>query len=246
MTAMLEIQNLCVNYGRLAAVRDVSLSVNKSEIVCIVGPNGAGKSTSMLAIAGALSARRGTIRFDGSSLDGVPADDIVRRGISLVPEGRHIFASLTVEENLRLATFVRKDRDRVIEADLQSTVEKFPALGDRLSYPAGRLSGGEQQQLAIARALLTNPTLLLVDEPSLGLAPMIVDLVYENLRDLRENGLTLLIVEQSFERSLEVADRLYVLRNGVVQLTGTREELQDGVKVEEAYFGFARDRGSPS
>lgn len=245
MNSFLYVENLQVNYGRLVAVRDVSLCVERGEAVCIVGPNGAGKTTTLMAIAGAVTSVRGTIFFDGRDIVGVPTEKIVRRGISLVPEGRHIFTRLTVGENLRLATHIRTDH-AAARRDFDRVVEYFPVLKQRLTSPAGRLSGGEQQQLAIARALLTRPKLMLVDEPSLGLAPLIVNQVYEALLRLREEGLTLLIVEQSLDRALLVADRLYVFRNGNVQLAGTGAELSIGSAAEEAYFGFSRVGETPS
>lgn len=237
---MLAIDDLSVNYGRLPAVRGVSLNVEEGEIVFLAGPNGAGKSTTLLAIARVLSPSSGSIRFEERDLAGFVTEDVVRLGISLVPEGRRIFDRLTVEENLVLGTFLRKGNGDS-RSELRNVIELFPFLNERLSSPAGKLSGGEQQQLAIARALLTRPRLLLVDEPSLGLAPKLVELVYQTLLSLRDRGLTLLIVEQSLERVLEVADRIYVMREGIVQMSGRTEELRDGGQLEEAYFGF--DRG---
>ena len=237
---MLVVDNLHVHYGRLAAVKGLSFEIQEGEIVCVVGPNGAGKSTTLATISGMLSPSEGTIRFEDQTLAGIDAEDVVRMGISLVPEGRRIFGRLTVEENLLLSTFMRRDKED-IRSHLKSVIDVFPFLGDRLSFPAGKLSGGEQQQLAIARALLARPKLLLVDEPALGLAPMLVELVYETLSNLRDGGLTMLIVEQSLERALQVADRIYVMRNGVVQMSGQAKDLEDGRKLEEAYFGFRQE-----
>ena len=236
---LLEVDDLHVHFGRLAALRGISLNVEQGEIVSIVGPNGAGKSTTLLSISSVLAPAGGRIIFDGTVITGLKPETVARMGISQVPEGRHIFATLTVEENLRVATSLRKDKSK-IKSDFNRVLEIFPILAERRRQTAGKLSGGEQQMLAIGRALLTNTRLMTIDEPSLGLAPKIVDRVYEVLCDLRERqGLTLLIVEQSSERALKAADRLYVLRNGEIQLEGTTEDLRDGEAVHQAYFGFA-------
>jgi branched-chain amino acid transport system ATP-binding protein len=236
---MLEVNDIVVHYGRLAAVRGVSLKVSEGEIVCIVGPNGAGKSTTLLTIAGALTPSSGSMTFDGKPVAGGRPEAIARLGFSLVPEGRHVFATLTVEENLRLGAAARRDRDG-LEADFRRVLDYFPQIASRLQSPAGRLSGGEQQMLVIGRALITKPRLIAIDEPSLGLAPMIVDQVYDILAELRRReGLTLLIVEQSTERALLSADRIYVLRSGQIELTGTQAELSDNDAITRAYFGFA-------
>ncbi|WP_417516559.1 ABC transporter ATP-binding protein [Minwuia sp.] len=238
---MLEITDLHVRYGRLTALRGISLTVQEGEIACVVGPNGAGKSTTLLSISGVLSPAEGTITFDGQTINGTRVEDVARMGISQVPEGRHIFTGLSVEENLQVGSAVRKDKDE-IRKDFKRVLETFPILGERRKQPAGKLSGGEQQMLAIGRALMTNPRFMTIDEPSLGLAPKIVDRVYEVLIDLREKrGLTLLIVEQSSERALKAADTMYVLRNGEIQLHGKAADLQDGVEVHKAYFGFTED-----
>lgn len=233
---MLEIKDLHVRYGSIPAVRGVSLEVNKSEIVCVVGPNGAGKSTTLLTIAGAQTPTEGSIRLAGASIAGQSPENIARMGISLVPEGRHVFTQLTVEENIRLGTGMRKDRDQ-IESDFQNMLSHFPFLAKRLKTPGGKLSGGEQQQLVIARALMTRPQIIMLDEPSLGLGPIVVDTVYSILHTLREQGITLLIVEQSTHRALENADRIYVLRRGQIELQGKSSELSDE-ELERAYFGF--------
>jgi branched-chain amino acid transport system ATP-binding protein len=233
---VLEVENLHVHYGRIPAVRGVSLNVSEGEIVCIVGPNGAGKSTTLLTIAGAQGPTEGAIRLGGTSVVGRSPERIARLGISLVPEGRHVFTQLTVEENIRLGTSIRNDRDQ-IESDFQNMLKHFPFLAGRLKTPGGKLSGGEQQQLVIARALMTRPRIILLDEPSLGLAPIIVDTVYGILHTLREQGITLLVVEQSTHRALENADRIYVLRRGQIELHGKSSELNDE-ELERAYFGF--------
>ncbi len=234
---MLAVENLHVRYGRVAAVRGVSLEVNAGEIVCLAGPNGAGKSTTLLAIAGAVAPSAGDVRFEGASLAGTAIEDIAAAGISLVPEGRHIFGTLTVEENLRLGAVTRSDRPQ-IQRDFEQLLEHFPVLRARLKTSAGKLSGGEQQQVAIARALMANPKLLLVDEPALGLAPQMIDRVYEILLRLRRDGLSLLIVEQSTERALAAADRMYIMRNGEIRFVGRSDSFIDRESIEQAYFGF--------
>ena len=233
---MLEIKDLHVRYGNIPAVRGVSLEVNKGEIICVVGPNGAGKSTTLLTISGAQSSTQGSILLAGESIAGQSPENIARKGISLVPEGRHVFTQLTVEENIRLGTGMRKDRDQ-IESDFHNMLNHFPFLAKRLKTPGGKLSGGEQQQLVIARALMTRPEIIMLDEPSLGLGPIVVDTVYSILHTLRDQGITLLVVEQSTHRALENADRVYVLRRGQIELQGKSSELSDE-EVERAYFGF--------
>jgi branched-chain amino acid transport system ATP-binding protein len=236
---MLEVDGIHVHYGRIAAVRGVSLSVRAGEIVTLVGPNGAGKSTTMMTIAGALGPTQGSIKLNGQSLVGKSPENIARLGVSFVPEGRHVFSQLTVRENLHLGSDMRKDRQKV-EADFERVLGYFPFLRARLSSPGGKLSGGEQQQLVIARALMTNPKIILIDEPSLGLGPIIVDRVYEILRALRMAGHTLVLVEQSTHRALENADRVYLLRSGQIVLQGQSKDLTDK-ELERAYFGFDDD-----
>jgi branched-chain amino acid transport system ATP-binding protein len=246
-TNLLEVEDLLVCYGGVAAVRGLSLSVGSGEVVSVIGPNGAGKSTLLTAIAGGLAAERGSIRFSGQEILGRRADEIARLGISFVPEGRHVFSTLTVEENLTVATCARPDRTN-IAGELADLFRLFPPLQDRRRTPAGRLSGGEQQMLAIGRAMLARPKLIMVDEPSLGLAPRIVDRVYEVLLSLRQRqGLTLLIVEQSSHRILKHADRIYVLRDGCIQMQDLAANLQDGRAIKQAYFGFrsATNQASP-
>ena len=234
---MLEVDGLEVSYGPVRALRGVTLRVAEGEMVSVVGPNGAGKSTLLLAIAGALAPSAGEIRLNEESLLSRPTEAVARLGISLVPEGRNIFTQLTVEENLRLGTQMRRDRDR-IEQDFAEMLNVFPILGERLSSHGGKLSGGEQQQLAIARALMTGARFILLDEPALGLAPIVVETVYSVLHELRnERAITLLIVEQSTHRALENADRVYVLRQGRIELEGKSGEL-DEKAVEQAYFGY--------
>lgn len=238
---MLEVDDISVSYGRIPAVRGVSLHVDEGEIVTLVGPNGAGKSTTLMTIAGALTPNAGAVRLDGESITGKGPENIARLGVSFVPEGRHVFTRLTVEENIRLGTDMRSDK-RQVERDFERVLSYFPFLRERLSTPGGKLSGGEQQQLVIGRALMTAPKIILVDEPSLGLGPIIVDRVYDILQALREAGNTLLVVEQSTHRALENADRVYVLRSGRIELAGRSADLTDA-QLERAYFGF---EGAPS
>jgi branched-chain amino acid transport system ATP-binding protein len=235
---MLKVNNINVRYGTLAALRGVSIDVNPGEIVTIVGPNGAGKSTLLLTISGILTPVKGSISLEGKTITGRKPEAITRMGISLVPEGRHVFARLTVAENLRMGLTIRKDKVQAAE-DFEKILNLFPKLKDRLNSPGGRLSGGEQQMLVIGRAMLTRPKIMTIDEPSLGLAPLVVDNVWQVLTELRQQeGLTLLIVEQSTERALRASDRIYVLRNGKIQLAGTSRELVDGAAIKQAYFGF--------
>lgn len=236
--AMIEVDNIHVNYGRLQALRGVSISARQGEVVCLVGPNGAGKSTTLSAIAGGVTPHLGRIVLEGRDIAGTPPEAIARLGLSLVPEGRHVFGSLSVAENLRIGTFQRRDRSGVNE-DFERILGHFPRLRERLQQPAGRLSGGEQQMLVIGRALMTRPRLVMVDEPSLGLAPKIVDQVYEILLKLRQTSdITLLINEQSSERVLKFADRIYVMRGGRIHLHDRAANLQDGKAIMHAYFGF--------
>lgn len=236
---LLSLASLQVRYGNAPAIHELSLHVAAGEIVCLVGPNGAGKSTCLLTIAGVVEPARGEIQFEGSSIRGLSPETIARAGISLVPEGRRIFGRLTVRENLVVASGtqggVLKTRDQ-----FDRVLALFPVLQDRYNGYAGQLSGGEQQQLAIARALICRPKLLLVDEPSLGLAPLFADLVFETLKRLREEGVTLLVVEQSARRALGLADRTYLLRSGRLILEGPSAALASNPEFEHAYFGGAR------
>ncbi|MEH2472376.1 branched-chain amino acid transport system ATP-binding protein [Nitrobacteraceae bacterium AZCC 2161] len=234
----LAVEGLHVRYSEVVALRDVSLTVAEGEVVGIIGPNGAGKSTLLSAIAGGVAASKGTIRFRGQNIIGMSPDKIARLGLSLLPEGRHIFGSLTVEENLLIGVSRHGDR-RDAAKDLIRILDYFAALKERRSTPAGRLSGGEQQILAIARALMTRAPMILIDEPSFGLAPKIIDQIYRILLDLRaREKLTLLINEQSSRRIVKHADRIYLLRAGEIRLHGTAAELKDGQAIKEAYFGL--------
>jgi branched-chain amino acid transport system ATP-binding protein len=235
---VLKISDLHVNYGNIVALRGVSLDVGKGEIVAVIGPNGAGKSTLLLAIAGVVRPRSGTIDFAGKATAGQQPESLVADGLSLVPEGRHIFGSLTVAENLALGATVRRNRQEVARGT-DEVLAMFPILKDRYRQRANKLSGGEQQMLAIGRAMLARPRLLLLDEPSLGLAPLVVGQVYEAVLKLRGSGVTVLIVEQNVTRALGAADRTYVLSSGAIAMTGTSAELAGTSAFDAAYFGVA-------
>jgi branched-chain amino acid transport system ATP-binding protein len=233
--AMLSVTGLDVAYGGIAAVRDLSFDVGRGEIVGLIGPNGAGKSTTLHAIMGLVTPRGGDIRLAGTSVVGRKPEDVARSGIALVPEGRRIFADLTVEENLRLGYAARRDGDSV-EADTEAVFELFPIVKEFRSRHAGALSGGQQQQLAIARALVARPDVLLLDEPSLGLSPTVVDVVFDALTRVRERGITVLLVEQRAQRTVALADRSYVIANGELRLTLTPGDANDTAKMVAAYL----------
>ena len=240
---VLEVRDLRVHYGKIVALRDISLHVDEGEVVTVVGPNGAGKSTLLRTIAGLQAPSAGEINFKGRRLVGARPEEIVRRGIALVPEGRRVLATLTVEENLRIGASTRTDRAET-KRDVDAAVERFPILGTYRSSPAGRLSGGEQQQLVIARALMSRPKLLLLDEPSLGLAPLMVARVFEILQEISDDGVTIVLVEQQASRAMRFADRTYVLAAGEVRIKGVQREVLKMVDVETAYFGSARERSA--
>jgi branched-chain amino acid transport system ATP-binding protein len=237
---MLEVNQVVAGYGRLTALKAIDITVRKGETVFVVGPNGAGKSTLLKTISGLMAPTSGQITFQGKHINGKAPEQLCRSGLALIPEGRHIFKTLTVQENLIVGAMIRKNPAEV-RADMEMVLETFPILRERFNGVAGHLSGGEQQQLAIARAILQRPSLLMIDEPSLGLAPLVIDQVYDSLRRLNQTGLTLLIVEQSTGRIMELASRIYVLRNGHVVLEGTPDKLMDGKALDAAYFGFASD-----
>ncbi len=233
---MLVVSNLQVNYGNIAALRGVSLEVGQGEIVAVIGPNGAGKSTLLLTIAGVVRPRSGSILLAAKDATQMQPEALVVAGLSLVPEGRHIFGSLTVGENLQLGATVRSGRAG-IASDINRVLTMFPVLKDRFRQRANKLSGGEQQMLAIGRAMLARPRLLLLDEPSLGLAPLVVNQVYEAVADLRRGGVTVLLVEQNAARALAAADRTYVLSSGLIVMAGKSSAMAGTVAFEAAYFG---------
>ena len=235
MTPLLEVRGLSVRYGKNLAVSGLSLKVGADEAVALIGANGAGKSTTLNALAGVLRPSEGEIIFQGTNTAGEPPERLVRRGLALVPENRQIFASLTVEENLRLSTFVGRSDDP--DADIERELERFPPLKPLYRTHGGALSGGEQQMLAISRALLCKPDLLMLDEPSLGLAPQLVATVFDALGELRDGGVPILLVEQNAFQAMEFADRTYVLSGGRIVVSGTSAELQADERIEGAYLG---------
>jgi branched-chain amino acid transport system ATP-binding protein len=232
---VLKLEDLAVKYGPVAALKGISLEVGEGEVVALIGPNGAGKSTTLKAIVGLVRPSAGTIEFEGDPLPADSPEDIVRRGIVLVPEGRRIFGTLTVAENIALGATARTDRSGLPD-EIERILERFPILRQYYSTHADRLSGGEQQQLAIARALIAKPRLMLLDEPSLGLAPLMIDLLFQTLRELKAEGATILLVEQAAARAVAFADRSYVLSAGQMVLSGTRDELR-GVDFASVYLG---------
>jgi branched-chain amino acid transport system ATP-binding protein len=234
-TPVLAIHELEVRHGAVDAVRGLSLEVDRGEIVGLIGPNGAGKSSTLHAVMGLVPAAGGDVRLRGDSLAGQSPEEVARRGIALVPEGRRIFAELTVEENLRLGLAGRRVRG-ALDAAFERVYDLFPAVRESRSRAAGALSGGQQQQLAIARALVADPDVLLLDEPSLGLAPRIVDLVFETLTQIREQGIAILLVEQRAQRTVALADRSHVLSNGRLRLTLGPEAASDTQTLVAAYF----------
>jgi branched-chain amino acid transport system ATP-binding protein len=235
---VLELDELEVRYGTVSAVRRLSLRLDRGEIVGLIGPNGAGKSTTLHAIVGLVPVHGGDVRLDGKSIRGRAPESIVRAGIALVPEGRRIYANLTVAENLRLGLAGRRSRDGVdLDEDVAWVHDLFPVLKQFAERPAGALSGGQQQQLAIARALVARPDIILLDEPSLGLAPQLVSVVFDVLGQIRERGVTVLLVEQRAQRTVAFADRTYVLANGELATTFTPRDADDTERLIAAYFG---------
>ena len=235
--AMLELNNVHAFYGNIHALKGISIEVNEGEIVTLIGANGAGKSTTLKTISGLLKPRTGNITFEGEDLTQFPAHEIVYKGIALVPEGRGVFAKLTVIENLDMGAFSRTDRDG-IDSDLDRVMTLFPRLEERRKQIAGTLSGGEQQMLATARALMAHPRLLLMDEPSMGLAPVLVESVFETIHEINQEGTTVLLVEQNAHMALQVADRGYVLQTGEIVLKDTAKGLRDNEEVQKAYLGI--------
>jgi branched-chain amino acid transport system ATP-binding protein len=233
---MLEIQDLHTYYGNIQALKGVSLRVDQGEVVTLIGSNGAGKTTTLRTIQGLLRPRQGNILFEGGSLESLSTQAIVRLGISQSPEGRLIFPRMTVQENLEMGAFSRRD-SLGIKSDTEKVLHLFPRLRERINQKGGTLSGGEQQMLAIARALMARPRLLLLDEPSMGLAPMLVAQIFSIIRDINQQGTTILLVEQNARMALTVAHRGYVLQTGQIVLTGTAKELQSNETVRQAYLG---------
>ena len=236
MSAMLEVRDLTAAYGNIVAVKNLSIDVHKGEIVTLIGSNGAGKSTTLRTISGLLEPKTGSVSFNGENLTGLEGHEVVAKGICQSPEGRRIFQGMTVLENLELGAFLRDDKDG-IAADMENVLELFPRLRERIAQKAGTMSGGEQQMLAVARALMGRPQLLLLDEPSMGLAPVLVDLIFETIVKINQQGVTILLVEQNALAALGVANRAYVLESGSIKLSGNAGDLAKDPEVTKAYLG---------
>ncbi len=233
---MLKVDNIDVYYGAIHAIKGISIEVPKGEIVTLVGSNGAGKSTTLRTISGLMKPKNGTILFEEKNIVGVPAHKIVGMGLCQVPEGRHVFANMSVMENLELGAYLRNDKDGIAR-DLEDVFKKFPRLLERKDQISGTLSGGEQQMLAMGRALMSRPRLLLLDEPSMGLAPLLVKEIFNIIKEINESGTTVLLVEQNANMALSIADKAYVLETGRIALAGTAQELASSEAVRKAYLG---------
>lgn len=233
---MLKVNGINVYYGNIQAIKDVSLEINQGEIVTLIGANGAGKSTLLKTISGLLKPKKGEVLFQDKPIAGKAAQTIVKQGISHVPEGRRVFANMSVEENLELGAYLRKDKAE-IKQDFEKVFELFPRLLERKKQQAGTLSGGEQQMLAMGRALMARPKLLLLDEPSMGLAPLLVKTIFRIIEEINKTGTTILLVEQNANMALSIADRVYVIETGKVVLSGTAEELNASEQLKMAYLG---------
>ena len=236
MSALLTVENLTVHYGAIQALKGISFSVNEGEVITLIGSNGAGKTTTLHAISNIIKKTAGKVTFQDNDITSVPADAIVKTGLIQVPEGRRIFSNLTVRENLEMGAFIRKDKAG-IKADMENVFELFPRLKERIKQLAGTLSGGEQQMLAMGRALMAKPKLLLLDEPSMGLAPILVDEIFSIIQKINKDGTTILLVEQNAFKALSIADRAYILETGSVVKTGAASELISDDSVRSAYLG---------
>ncbi|HZJ86732.1 MAG TPA: ABC transporter ATP-binding protein [Erysipelothrix sp.] len=233
---MLKINNLSVNYGAINALDNVSIDVPQGKIITLIGANGAGKSTLLNTISGLLSPENGSIEFLGEDIKDKKPQDIVNKGVIHVPEGRRIFEGMSVEENLKLGAFSRKDKS-TLDEEIQSIYQRFTILDERKHQNAATLSGGEQQMLAISRALLSNPSLLLLDEPSMGLAPLIVQQIFEIIQETNQDGMTILLIEQNAHKALEIADYAYIIEGGQIKMEGTAKEVRESERVKEIYLG---------
>ncbi|MFB6559712.1 ABC transporter ATP-binding protein [Streptomyces sp. NPDC058682] len=236
MTALLKVEDLKVAYGKIEAVKGISFEVNEGEIVCLVGTNGAGKTTTLRTLSGLIKPKSGSVTFDGQPLGTVPAHKIVSLGLAHSPEGRHIFPRLTIAENLQLGAFLRTDKEG-IEQDVQRAYEMFPILGERRKQAAGTLSGGEQQMLAMGRALMSRPKLLMLDEPSMGLSPLMMQKIMATIKELKASGMTILLVEQNAQAALSLSDSAHVMEIGKIVLSGTGRDLLHNEDVRKAYLG---------
>ena len=234
--AMLEIKDLCVNYGMIAALKGISFEVNEGEVIALIGANGAGKTTTLHTITGLLPVKSGSIMFKGKDLTKTPPHKIVSMGMAHVPEGRRIFQNLTVLDNLKLGAFTRKDKVGIAE-DLKKVYDRFPRLAERKNQIAGTLSGGEQQMLAMGRALMSKPSIIVMDEPSMGLSPILVSEIFDIICSIRQSGTTVLLVEQNAKKALSIADRAYVLETGKIVLSGKASDLINDESIKKAYLG---------
>lgn len=234
--ALLEVKDLSVYYGMICALKGISFEVNQGEIVTLIGANGAGKTTTMQSIMGLIPSRSGSVVYDGHDITKTPAHSIVHLGMTQVPEGRRVFQELTVYENLLMGAYIEKDSKKV-KAAIEEIYDRFPRLGERKNQIAGTLSGGEQQMLAMGRALMSKPKLLMLDEPSMGLSPLLVDQVFSIIQEIHKSGTTVLLVEQNANKSLAISDRAYVLETGKIVLTGTGKELLASEEIKKAYLG---------
>lgn len=234
--ALLEVKDLQVNYGVIRAIKGISFEVNEGEIVSLIGANGAGKTTTMQSIMGLIPIKGGTVTYDGKVINKVPGHKLVSMGMSQVPEGRRVFQELTVYENLIMGAYTKKDKKQ-IKNDVEDIYTRFPRLGERRNQIAGTLSGGEQQMLAMGRAMMSHPKLIMLDEPSMGLSPLLVDQVFDIIKDFHKQGMTVLLVEQNAKKALSISDRAYVLETGDITMSGAGEELLSNESVKKAYLG---------
>ena len=234
--SLLKVENLEVFYGVIKAIKGISFHVEEGELVTLIGANGAGKTTTMQSVMGLIPAKSGEIYYNGQNINKLPSHEIVKLGMTQVPEGRRVFSELTVYENLLMGAYINKDKASVKE-DMKKVFELFPRLLERRNQVSGTLSGGEQQMLAMGRAIMSRPKLLMLDEPSMGLSPLLVDLVFDIIKQLHKNGTTILLVEQNAGKALEISDRAYVLENGEITLSGTGKELAESDLVKKAYLG---------
>lgn len=234
--ALLEVKDLQVNYGVIRAIKGISFEVNEGEIVSLIGANGAGKTTTMQSIMGLIPVKGGTVTYDGKVINKVPGHKLISMGMSQVPEGRRVFQELTVYENLIMGAYTQKDKKKIKE-DVEDIYTRFPRLGERKNQIAGTLSGGEQQMLAMGRALMSHPKLLMLDEPSMGLSPLLVDQVFDIIKECHSQGITVLLVEQNAKKALSISDRAYVLETGDITITGKGDELLNNESVKKAYLG---------
>lgn len=234
--ALLEVKNLQVNYGVIRAIKGISFEVNEGEIVSLIGANGAGKTTTMQSIMGLIPIKDGTVTYDGKVINKIPGHKLISMGMSQVPEGRRVFQELTVYENLVMGAYTQKDKKKIKE-DIEEICTKFPRLGERRNQIAGTLSGGEQQMLAMGRAMMSHPKLLMLDEPSMGLSPLLVDQIFDIIKEYHKMGTTVLLVEQNAKKALSISDRAYVLETGDITFQGKGEELLNNEEVKKAYLG---------